>query len=165
MSNCCCCCNGKQIPPDQFIEIPFEDIFYAIHMRTWYKGENVKRKDMDADLTQTSRDDNEELSMFATTAANRVAAIIYTKIPNVNLIITPEEIYYTFADVIKRNTKPMIRKAIFDYIVNWCLYMWYHTTYPELAQSYLDMMQIYEDELKKTSNMLQKIIRRRYVLY
>ena len=154
------------IPQEKVIAIPFRDIYYAVDCRTYYKGEVVKRKDMDADLTQTAKDwGNEEISMYATTAANMLSALIFTKIPSVRLMITRETIIFTFEDVIKANTKPMIQKAIFDYIVNWCLYMWYHTTWPDLADQYLKLKDTYEAEVVKTTNMLQKVIRRRYVLF
>lgn len=153
------------IPEEKVLLIPFNDVFFAVESRTYYKGEVVKRKDMDADLTQSSSDDNTEMSMYATTAANMVSAIIITKIPHARLIITKDDIVFAFEDVIKPNTKPLIQKAIFDYIVNWCLYMWYHTTWPDLADPYLQLQKTYEDEVVKTTNMLKKVVKRRYVVF
>lgn len=156
----------RDIPLDErIISIPFEKVYYEIHERTYYKGENVKRKDIDADLTQSSKDDDEQLRLFATTAANRVAAIIYTKIPHVRLNVRDDDIIYTFSDVIKLDTRGLMEKAILDYIVNWCLYMWYQTTYPELAVVYLESMSNYEAEMIKCTNMLQRLPRKRYVWF
>ena len=150
---------------ERVICIPLADVFHDVHLRTYYKGEGVKRKDIDADLTQSSGDDNDELGTFATTAANKVAAIIYTKLPHTRLTIADGDIIFTFSDVIKENTRPMMQKAITDYIVNWCLYMWYHTTYPELAGVYLESMPIYEDEVIRCTNMIQRLVRKRYAWF
>ena len=115
----------RDILAERIVCIPFKEVLYEVAMRTYYKGENVKRKDLDADLTQLSSDDQAVLRMFATTAANHVAGVIYTKMPHTQLMFTEDDILFTFNDVIKENTRAIMAKAILDYIVAWCMYQWY----------------------------------------
>ena len=52
------------------ILIKRNELQQQIDLRNFYMGESAKRKDIDADTIQSSKDDEELLLMFADRAAN-----------------------------------------------------------------------------------------------
>lgn len=151
--------------PQCTLQVPMSDVLHAIGTRTWYKGEGVKAQDVNAYLTQTSSEEAEELKDYARTAANRVYVLMSTKMPGLKLEASDEAITYTFDDIVKENALGVMERAVRDYIVNWCLYMWYDTTRPELSQKYEEKVAYYEAEVIRSTNHLRKLVRRRYVWF
>lgn len=120
------------------ITIPLSSIFSEINIRTYYQGESLKRKDADFVSVQTSEDDYEALRTFVETALNNTNGRLIKRVREFDWIMGGENVEI---DLVPYNRIPphadkvvkLLEKAIFDYIVNYCIYEWLLVVKPELA--------------------------------
>lgn len=150
---------------DNVIYIPFNDIIDFVSLRTYYRGESVKRKDMDADLTQVSEDDKAIIRLHAQTAAASVCGILIQTLPCTRWLIEDEDLVFSFHDVLRPDVRDLLRKAIFDYVTNQCVIQWYYDTMPELAAPYVALDATYQRQVVVYGGMLRNMGRRKYRLF
>lgn len=120
------------------IDITLASIFSEVDSRTYYQGEALKRKDADFVSIQTSVDDYDALRTFIETALNNTSGRLIKRVKEFEWIIDDEGITI---HLIPYNRIPphadkvakLLKKAIFDYIVNYSIYEWLLVVKPELA--------------------------------
>lgn len=120
------------------IDITLASIFSEVDSRTYYQGEALKRKDADFVSIQTSEDDHDALRTFIETALNNTNGRLIKRVKEFEWVIDDEGITMR---MIPYNRIPphadkvmiLLKKAIFDYIVNYSIYEWLLVVKPELA--------------------------------
>lgn len=120
------------------IKISLIDLYSEIEVRTYYQGESLKRKDADFVSIQTSEDDREALLTFIETALNNTNGRLIKRVKECEWDINNENV---IIQLIPYNRIPphadkvvkLLEKAIFDYIVNYCIFEWLLVVKPELA--------------------------------
>ena len=123
------------------IEIKLSSVFSEIDVRTYYQGEALKKKDADFSSIQTSSDD---FKWSVDEAALNIELIPHNRIP-------------PHADKVVL----LLKKAIFDYIVNYVCYEWFLMVNPELAPIPEQRNEKLMWDVVKFIGMISGIVRRR----
>ena len=127
------------------ITIPESELQQQINLRNFYMGESAKRKDIDADTIQSSKDDKDLLHMFMHTACNALVTAVALRFPSISYAIKEEDdkederIVFEFetAGDSHIHLLPNLRQAITDFIVNEILLQWLLVRRPDLARTYI----------------------------
>ena len=134
-------------------------------MQTYYAGESKKRQDVDADITQTSSDNYDELSVFMDTALNDVSGMLLKRTKSSSFTRDEKSILCSIDPfTVKTNAEyisTLLRKAIFDYVVNYIVYKWIEMVKPEMAGLYFQNIAKLEYSVIKYVGMLSGHPRRR----
>lgn len=147
------------------IAIPTERVLSEINLKTYYQGESLKRKDADFVSIQTSEDDYDVLYTFIETALNTINGRLIKRVKNfewvinedITISLTPYDRIPPHADKVVE----LLKKAIFDYTVNYCIYEWLLVVKPELASISGSRNEILLCDVVKFIGMLSGAIRRR----
>ena len=112
-----------------------------IDLRNYYMGESAKRKDIDADTIQSSKDEKELLLMFATQAANGLVTAVALRFPYIACEVEDDYISFTFSstDDSRSHLLPMLQQALTDYLVNEMTMQWLLLRQPQMAQTYISL--------------------------
>ena len=78
------------------ITISWNELQQQIDLRNFYMGESVKRKDIDADTIQSSKDDEELMRMFAHSACNQLITAVAVRFPTISYDIKKEYIAFNY---------------------------------------------------------------------
>lgn len=149
------------------IDIELGSIFSEIDSRTYYQGESFKRKDVDFVSIQTSEDDKDILLPIIETALNNVSGRLIKRIRgfkwsvNANTISIELVPYYRVPEEHANKVIALLKKAIFDYIVNYSCYEWLLVVKPELAHVTENRNATLLSEVSKFIGMISGRIRRR----
>lgn len=148
------------------IAIPASDIFSEVNIRTYYQGESLKRKDADFVSIQTSEDDYDALRTYIETALNNINGRLIKRVREFDWIITSGNITITLLpyDRIPPHADKVVKlleKAIFDYIVNYCIYEWLTVVKPELSSVTERRNDILLTDVVKFIGMISGMVRRR----
>ena len=76
------------------ILIKWNELQQQIDLKNYYMGESAKRKDIDADTIQSSKDEKELLLMFAAQAANGLVTAVALRFPYIASEVEDEYISY-----------------------------------------------------------------------
>lgn len=123
------------------ILIGWNELQQQIDLRNFYMGESAKRKEIDADTIQSSKDDKELLLMFATQAANELVTAVALRFPYVAWEAADGYLTFTFecADNSREHLLPMLKQAITDYLVNEIRMHWLLLRQPQMAQANISL--------------------------
>ena len=119
------------------ILIRWNELQQQIDLRNYYMGESAKRKDLDADTIQSSKDDKELLLAFATEAANGLVTAVALRFPYIACEVNEEYITFSFEshDNSHGHLLPMLKQALNDYLVNEITVLWLTLRQPQMAQT------------------------------
>ena len=123
------------------ILIKRDELQQQTDLRNFYMGESVKRKDIDADTIQSSKDDEELMRMFAHSACNQLITAVAVRFPTISYDIKKEYIAFTYEHDSSSRThlQPMLKQAITDYIVNEINMQWLLLRQPSMAQTNISL--------------------------
>ena len=123
------------------ITIPESELQQQIDLRNFYMGESAKRKDMDADTIQSSKEDEDLLRMFMHTACNGLVTAVALRFPSISYRVEEGNILFEFetGNAIHRHLLPMLQQAIMDCIVNETIMQWLLLRRPEMAHTYISL--------------------------
>jgi len=142
-----------------------DEILKEVDMQTYYAGESKKRQDVDADITQTSSDNYDELSVFMDTALNDVSGMLLKRTRSSSFTQDEKSILCSIDPfTVKANAEyisNLLKKAIFDYVVNYIVYKWIEMVKPEMAGLYFQNIAKLEYSVIKYVGMLSGHPRRR----
>lgn len=148
------------------INIELSSIFSEIDVRTYYQGEALKRKNADFVSIQTSSDDYDTLRTPIETAVNNINGKLIKRVrtfewgmdENVLIIkLIPYNRIPPHADKVVL----LLKKAIFDYIVNYTCYEWLLMVKPELTPVPERRNEVLMWDVVKFVSMISGMIRRR----
>ena len=123
------------------ILIGWNELQQQIDLRNYYMGESAKRKDIDADTIQSSKDEKELLLMLASQAANGLVTAVALRFPYVSCEVGEEFITFNFEESIdgREYLLPMLRQAMTDYLVNEIAMQWLLLRQPQMAQTNISL--------------------------
>lgn len=128
--------------------IRMNSVYEDVRMRLYFKGESLKRKDVDYCVVQSSPDEDKDMMRgFAESAMNEVAQTVVKRMATFDWSISREEgeerIIMEFVPYKREKAEDEGRmckiagQAIFDYVVNFCIGEWLGVVSPELAGEYV----------------------------
>ena len=123
------------------IIIKKEELTHQIDLRTHYHAESEKRKDINADIGETSLDDEELLDTFINKATNELIASQSGRFPTISCKIKNNYIDISFigSDETRNKQLPILKQALTDYLVNELMTQWTLIRYPAWSQQYIAM--------------------------
>lgn len=133
-------------------------------LKTFYMGEALKRKTLDADIIESSPDEKELFGMFLKTACNELIASVATRFPEISCEIESDFVSITFRNSKKEEPHLMaiLRQAITDYLTNEITLQWLLLRNPEMAQSYISLrMNLYNNVQQQFAKLMKRKTRRR----
>ena len=155
----------------QSIRIPLSDIYMEVDIRTYYQGETLKDKDVNAARIQTSEDDRDALRPFLESGLNTVAGCMLKRLKDLTWDIREEggaeTILLEFTPHLRipvrdaEKATALLRKAISDYLSNHCLAGWLQIVRPDLAGIPLSHELPLLWQVTKFTAMLSGMVRRR----
>ena len=115
-----------------------EELLHQIDLRTHYHVDAEKRKDLNADIGETSFDDEELLDTFLRKAANELIASQAGRM-KISFRVARNYFDFTFdADNEKvEHLLPILKQAVTDYLVNEIMTQWLLIRYPTWSESYI----------------------------
>lgn len=123
---------------DYNIIINRKKLQHEVHLKTYYMGEAIKRKELDADTIETSKEEEELFEMILNKAVNDIMASVALRFASVRYSVEKEYISLTFcgADERREELLPLLQQRINDYLVNELTMQWLNLRQPALAQGY-----------------------------
>lgn len=123
------------------ILIKWNELQQQIDLKNYYMGESAKRKELDADTIQSSKDDKELLLMFAREATNELVTAVALRFPYISWDVEENYISVSFEtnDNSREYLLPMLKQAMTDYIVNETIMQWLLLRQPQMAQTNISL--------------------------
>lgn len=123
------------------LTIKWNELQQQLDLRNYYMGEAAKRKDIEADTMQSSKDDRELLSMFASQACNALVSAVALRSPQTGFSNSDNEITFQFKADGGNNPQmlSMLQQAIIDYLVNEINMQWLLHRQPQMAQTNISL--------------------------
>ena len=123
------------------IVIENEELRHQIDLRTHYHSEGEKRKDLNADIGETTNDDEELIDTFIDSAVNELVAAQSGRFEGMSCRIDDNyiDVRFVSGDDTRSNLLPILKQAITDYIINEIMTQWTLIRYPAWSQSYIAM--------------------------
>ncbi len=141
-----------------------EEITHRIDLLTHYHADKEKRNDLNADVGETSCEDEEILETFLQKAINELIASQTERLKNISYKINNDyiEIHFIGSDERRSNILPILKQTITDYLVNELMAQWLLIRYPAWGQSYIAMRNdLYAQVKELFSCFCKRKIRRR----
>lgn len=134
------------------ILIKREELQQEVDLKTYYMGEAIKRKDIDADTIQSSTDEEELFGMFLQKAVNELATSVAMRFDSVKFDVTDNYVSISFTHNGKTNIEvtSILRQRIKDYLVNKIIYSWLNLRQTVSTAEYY---QIHNIELSKVKDI------------
>lgn len=138
------------------LTIDYDTLQYEIDLQSYYKGEACKREDVNADLPQTSTDQNDILHTYLHKACNEAASICAKRMSNVEYSMNENDVSFACSPTEDKNAYivPLLQKALTDYLVYYVLYLWMLTMKEEWANTYIVLLSNGQHALEKLLGML-----------
>ncbi|MBR2301673.1 MAG: hypothetical protein IKA41_06960 [Bacteroidaceae bacterium] len=123
---------------DYNITIDRKRLQHEVHLRTYYMGEAIKRKEIDADTIESSDDESELFGILLRKAINQMMQSVALRFSSVEYSIDDAYISLTFnnADEKREKLLPLLQQSINDYLVSELTAQWLNLRQPALAQGY-----------------------------
>ncbi len=179
--------------PDAWIHvwIYLDKVYEEVMMRAWWRGEAEKANDIDAAILQTPPEAIDELRVFATTALNQIVLWALEILPAADMeffddnrvpllwidvsgrangchpsvTVEGEMARLTFASA-RPDVEQPLRRAVFDYIVQYVLWKWALAVRPQIAAEYQAIIDEYASRLQNILHLAGNTrIRRKYRLF
>ena len=135
-----------------------------IDLKNHYMGEALKRKETDADIMQSSADDEELFDMFLATACNELISVVALRLPCIEYSIEKEFVNIKFEN---KNKTPhsllqILKQSIINYLVNELILQWLLLRHPDMAQNYISLrMGLYNNVQQQFAKFCKNTRRRR----
>lgn len=149
------------------IDIELAGVFSEIDSRMYYQGESMKRKDIDFVSIQTCDDDREILLPIMETALSNINGSLVKRVKDFEWHVGEKSIsielvpYLRIPEDHAGKVALLLKKSIFNYIVNYCCYEWLLVVKPELASVPENRNAVLLAEVSKFIGMISGRIRRR----
>ena len=136
---------------EQTILIEKGELAHRVNLLTHYHAQGEKRKDLNADIGETSFDDEELLNTFLQKATNELVAQQAPRLQNISYRITDDYLEISFTATAKNSFHmlPLLKQAIVDYLVNELMTHWLLIRYPAWSQPYIAMRKELERNMKE----------------
>ncbi len=110
-----------------------DELRQEIDLLNWYRGEAAKRGDVNADVAQSSVDDNRVMGIFLRDAAEDILIWANVNDARLTLNVTDEGLSFDLQplDSEKEYLIPVLRAAMRKYIVTYVRFRWLLTVKPE----------------------------------
>lgn len=118
-----------------------EEVMQEVHLRNHYMGEALKRRSTDADILQSSGDDDELFGIFTREACNELIAPFANRFAAISYIVDERYIGFNLSTpgTIKEDVIPFLKQAIKEYLTNELAMQWLLLRNPENAQNYISL--------------------------
>lgn len=112
-----------------------------VNLKNHYMGESLKRKDINADIMQSSSDDYELFNMFMSTACNELISTVAMRFSQIEYQIEKDFISITFTCNKKATPSllSILKQSITDYLVNEMILQWLILRRPEMAHNHISL--------------------------
>lgn len=140
-----------------------DELRLEIDLLNWYRGEAAKRNDLDADVAQSSVDDNRVMGVFLRDAAEDILIWGNVNDARLTLSVTDESLSFDLhpLDREKEYLIPVLRAAMRKYIVAYVRFRWLLTVKPEWTDGTgLDRYRFDIERLIKSVLKYEKVRRR-----
>ena len=126
---------------EQTILIEKAELGHRVDLLTHYHAQGEKRKDLNADIGETSFDDEELLDTFLLKAVNELVSHQSARFEDISYRIGDDylELSFTGTAVNSARMLPLLKQAIVDYLVNELMIQWLLIRYPAWSQPYIAM--------------------------
>lgn len=118
-----------------------KEIFRQVHLRNYYMGESAKRQELNADLIQSSTDDEILLESFLERACSLLAGSIALRLTNFKY--NSDENYSAFifetTNDSRNNLISLLNQQITDFLINEVCIHWLLLRMPTLAEGNIAM--------------------------
>ncbi|MBR3916820.1 MAG: hypothetical protein IKJ49_06745 [Bacteroidaceae bacterium] len=127
-----------------------DELQQQIDLRNFYMGESAKRKELNADTIQSSKDDEELLFMLARQACNELVTAVALRFPSISYSIDNSYVMLEFdtAGKSREHLLPILKQAVNDYIVNEMTLQWLLLREPKMAESYIALRSTLYDNVQ-----------------
>ena len=126
---------------EQTILIEKTELTHRVDLLTHYHAQGEKRKDLNADIGETSFDDEELLDAFLMKATNELVSHQSARLENISFRITDDYIQISFNATNENSAHllPLLKQTIVDYLVNELMTQWLLIRYPAWSEPYIAM--------------------------
>jgi len=120
------------------IVINRNELQQEVDLRTYYMGEAIKRKDIDADTIESSTDEHELFTSILNKALNELVTSIIQRFSSVKYNVEEEYACFSFESEHqhREDLLPLLKQKIKDYLINELISNWFSLRQPMLAQNY-----------------------------
>lgn len=150
------------------LSISFKDIAHQVHLRSYYFGEALKRKDPDNVSIQSGEDDMDLLRPMTETAVEEIVSFMLKRARRVDWEETENdeieveiEAYRRVPQSDEARVGKLLGKSVMDYLVLRTLQQWYGAVKPELRESVEYEISLSQTAIQKDISMISGRIRRR----
>lgn len=107
-------------------------------LKTYYMGEAIKRKDLDADTIESSTDEHELFTSILNKAMSELVTAIIQRFSSVKYKVEEEYVNIIIESEIQQRNDllPLLKQKIKDYLTNELLANWLALRQPMLSQNY-----------------------------
>lgn len=160
------------------IWIFLDKVYEEVMMRSWWRGEAAKTQDPDAAILQASEESHDELKVFATTALNQIVMWATetmgfadlkqfddARVPffwvdlsqdcpcDSDLFAEGEMAQLVFPSFSRPGYDQVMRRAIYDYVIQYAIYKWALSVRPDLASEYALQIEEYKEMLHQAMRL------------
>lgn len=149
---------------EQTILIEKNELTHRVDLLTHYHAQGEKRKDLNADIGETSFDDEELLDTFLLKAVNELVSHQSARLEDISYRIGDDYLEISFTATAENSARmlPLLKQAIVDYLVNELMTQWLLIRYPAWSQPYIAMKSELQRSVKDLfASFCNKKIRRR----
>lgn len=146
------------------ILIKKDELRQQTDLRNHYMGEALKRRDINADIIQSSSCDDELFDQFLETACNELISIVALRFPHISCTVDKEYVAINFTTThgTRPDILPLLRQATKDYLVNELTLQWLLLRQPESAQSYISLRtSLFVNVQQQFAKLMKNKVRRR----
>lgn len=140
-------------------------LLQEVHLKNHYLGEAAKRQNLDADIIQSSPDDEELLDSFVRRACNALISSLAMRFSQITFEQNSNYISFVFDNEKSYGSYliPILKQAITDYLVNEVTLHWLLLRQPAMAETSISLrMSLYHSVQQMFAKIYNsKKIRRR----
>lgn len=142
------------------ITISKSDVLHQVNLRNYYSGESAKQGDTIEIATkmQTSEDNFDVLNKYVDTACSALVNVLNPVCVDVSFAESSSDsattLTYTIkvSDLYAESQNDLLKKDMFDYLVNWAIYEWLTLSFPTKAEVFLQKCGILETSIRSHIN-------------
>ena len=146
------------------ILIKKNELLYQVNLRTYYHAKGEKRKDLNADIGETSVEDEELMDLFITKTINELISEQIGRFENISFKTNEEYINLKFKsnNNINDESLSIMKQLLTDYLVNELMVQWLLIRQRSWSDSYISMRsELYKRIRELFAIFCNKKIRRR----
>lgn len=146
------------------IIIKKSELLHQVNLRTHYHAESAKRKDLDADTGESSYEDSDLMNMFLQKSTSELISGFVTRFKYFSFKVNKEYLSLEFHtdDDSHSHLLPVLKQAIYDYLVNELMIQWLIIRQPTWCEAYIAMRSSLKSHCEKLLYVFcNKKVRRR----